>query len=233
MRHSAEIVVPIRKYIFLSIWNLSNNNNTFSTAYVSYDASGDAIQQTIVRDNCTEGTYCNLDGGSTCIDSKPLQSTCQQDRECLSNTCSYNDVCINGPDTFRQIKAWLWGVLGACVVIFVCFILGILWVLHRYQSRKEHEKISKFFGDNEEFAKYAMMNDNDSISSFTDSDANQPLTDGRGSVVYLTTPDYLKSQALTTKNSSSTALNQQRSNNNSTSRFSTHTPTPRANTPDI
>ncbi|KAG2195422.1 hypothetical protein INT47_002861 [Mucor saturninus] len=206
-----------------------------STTYTSYDAAGDAIQQTIIRDNCTEGTYCDLDGPFTCIDSKPLQSSCQQDRECLSNTCSYNDVCITGPDVFRKIKAWLWGVLGACVIIFVCFILGILWVLHRYQSRKEHEKISKFFGDNEEFAKYAMMNENDSASSFTEIDPNMPLTDGRNSVVYLTTPDYLKSQSLSNKKSSTTALNTQRSNNNSTSRFSTHTPPPlpRANTPDF
>jgi hypothetical protein len=172
-----------------------------------------------------------LNGDFTCITSKVNGLACQQDRECLSNTCSTDDICINGPDVFHQIKAWLWGVLGTSVVVFVCLILGVLWILHRYQSKKEHAKIVKFFGDNEEFAKYAMMNDNDSVDSFTENDSkvNLPLTDNRASVVYLTTPDYMKSQALTTKNSSTTALNQQKSsNNNSTARFSS-----RANTPDI
>jgi hypothetical protein len=182
------------------------------------------------------GTYCDLNGGFTCIASKLNNSPCQQDRECLSNTCSSNDICVNGPDVFHEIRAWLWGVLGTCIVIFVVLILGVLWILHRYQSRKEHAKIVKFFGDNEEFGKYAMMaNDNDSNSSFDDSRVNLPLTDNRASVVYLTTPDYLKSQALTKKNSSTTALSMQKnnSNNNSTSRFSSHSPTPRVNTPDL
>lgn len=83
-----------------------------------------------------------------------------------------------------------------------------------------------------------MANDNDSTSSFNDdySRANMPLNDTRTSVVYLTTPDYLKSQALTTKNSSNTALStsaqKNNSNNNSTSRFSSYSPTPRVQTPD-
>ena len=155
--------------------------------------------------------------------SKANNAPCQQDRECLSNTCSSSNICITGPDVFHEIKAWLWGVLGMSVIIFVVLILGMLWILHRYQSRKEHAKILKFFGDNEEFAKYAMMHDNDSQSVFTDSDSkvNVPLTE---QVVFLTTPDYMKSQALST-NRSNPALNEvnKGSNNNSTNRFSTYT----------
>lgn len=96
----------------------------------------------------------------------------------------------------------------------------MLWILHRYQSKKEHAKIIKFFGDNEEFGKYAMMHDNDSASIFTDSDSkvNLPLTE-KTDVVYLTTPDYLKSSSLSTSRSSPALP---RSNNNSTTRFSIH-----------
>lgn len=198
---------------------LSGNCGADITIYTTYDQDGDGLQQKIIRDNCTEGTFCDLSGTYTCIPSKPNNSPCEQDRECLSNTCSNNGICINGPDVFHQIKAWLWGVLGTSVVVFVCLILGMLWILHRYQSRKEHAKIVKFFGDNEEFAKYAMMQDNDSNSVFTDSDSkvNLPLNDQRPDVVFLTTPDYLKSQALSKKRSST---NLPRSNNNSTARFS-------------
>lgn len=235
--------MPICKLFIIIL--VKNNNKKLkinfpnSTSYLSYDASGQSVQQTIIRDNCTSGTYCDLNSSYTCTVSKPNNSPCQQDRECLSNTCSADDICINGPDVFHQIKTWLWGVLGTSIIIFVVLILGVLWILHRYQSRKEHAKIVKFFGDNEEFAKYAMMaNDNDSTSSFNDdySRANMPLNDTRTSVVYLTTPDYLKSQALTTKNSSNTALStsaqKNSSNNNSTSRFSSYSPTPRVQTPD-
>ncbi|KAG1447749.1 hypothetical protein G6F56_009161 [Rhizopus delemar] len=145
------------------------------------------FQQTIVRDNCTEGTYC-LE--STCVISKDLNSVCSQDRECLSGTCSNEGFCIQGPDVFRVIKAWLWGILGACIVIFILLVLGLLWILHRYQSRQEHAKIDKFFGDNDDFTKYAMLDEDDS------------------SMVYLKTPDYLQSQALSTshKNPSSSNL---------------------------
>lgn len=153
------------------------------------------VQQTIIRDNCTDGTYCL---GSTCVVSKPLNSACDQDRECLSGSCSNEGFCIQGPDVFHVIKAWLWGVLGTAVVVFVLLVLGLLWILHRYQSKKEHAKIMKFFGDNEEFSKYALLNEQEEVNS------------NRTSVLFLTTPDYLKSQALSTshKNPSSMSLHQ-------------------------
>lgn len=147
---------------------------------------------------------------------------CSQDRECLSNTCSNSGVCINGPDMFRKIKTWIWGILGASIVLFVCFVLGLLWFLHRYQSNKEHAKISKFFGDNEEFAKYAMINDSTSTFQVDNESSrlnNLPMSESRTSVVYLTTPDYVKSHSLTFSGSAA-ALSQQKSNNNSTSRLS-------------
>ncbi|OBZ84275.1 hypothetical protein A0J61_07675 [Choanephora cucurbitarum] len=185
---------------------LGGNCGSDLTVYMTYDAAGEGLQQTIIRDNCTEGTYCD---NALCIQSKALGSSCEQDRECLSGTCSNDGSCINGPDVFHKVQPWLWGVVGASVVLFVCLVLGLLWMLHRYQSKKEHEKISKFFGDNQEFAKHALMNDDDYSDYDGDSRANQPLNDSRN-LVYLTTPDYQLSQALTvgSRNASSSALNQ-------------------------
>ncbi|KAI9348819.1 hypothetical protein BD770DRAFT_395043 [Pilaira anomala] len=201
---------------------LGGNCGADISIYTTYDADGDDFQQTIIRDNCTEGTYCDLEGGSSCIESKPNNAVCSQDRECLSNTCSNSGVCINGPDMFRKIKTWIWGILGASIVLFVCFVLGLLWFLHRYQSNKEHAKISKFFGDNEEFAKYAMINDSTSTFQVEHESISRlnhlPMNESRTSVVYLTTPDYVKSHSLTFSGSAA-ALSQQRSNNNSTSRL--------------
>ncbi|KAG1617513.1 hypothetical protein G6F46_004612 [Rhizopus delemar] len=174
---------------------LGGNCGADTTVYYSQDADENMVQQTIIRDNCTDGTYCL---GSTCVVSKPLNSACDQDRECLSGSCSNEGFCIQGPDVFHVIKAWLWGVLGTAVVVFVLLVLGLLWILHRYQSKKEHAKIMKFFGDNEEFSKYALLNEQEEVNS------------NRTSVLFLTTPDYLKSQALSTshKNPSSMSLHQ-------------------------
>ncbi|KAG0789187.1 hypothetical protein G6F22_006784 [Rhizopus arrhizus] len=174
---------------------LGGNCGADTTVYYSQDADENMVQQTIIRDNCTDGTYCL---GSTCVVSKPLNSACDQDRECLSGSCSNDGLCIQGPDVFHVIKTWLWGVLGTAVVVFVLLVLGLLWILHRYQSKKEHAKIMKFFGDNEEFSKYALLNEQEEVNS------------NRTSVLFLTTPDYLKSQALSTshKNPSSMSLHQ-------------------------
>lgn len=181
---------------------------TCRTQYVSYDAEGDAELQTIVRDNCTDGTYCV---NEACVSSKANGATCSQDRECVSNTCNPDGMCVNGPDVFHQIAAWLWGVLGASVFVFILIVLLLLWALQRYQSKKEHEKVGKFFGDNEEFAKYAML-DHDDDSYYDDDTAglqpppsigsgarNSSVGDfdaKRASMVYLTTPDYAKSSSL-------------------------------------
>ncbi|CAO3615491.1 unnamed protein product [Cunninghamella echinulata] len=165
-----------------------------TTQYVSYDAEGYAELQTIVRDNCTDGTYCI---NEACVKAKDNGAACEQDRECNSETCGSDGYCIMGPDVFHAIATWLWGVLGAAVVIFMIIILLLLWALQRYQSKKEKLKVRKFFGDNEEFAKYAMLDDD---SLYDDTAQLQPPASlnekNRASMVYLTTPDYSKSSAL-------------------------------------
>lgn len=166
-----------------------------------------------MRDNCTTGTYC--DNSFLCITSKELGLSCEQDRECLSGSCSNAGICVNGPDVFHKIQPWTWGVVGTAIVIFIALVLVSLWFLHRYQSKKEHAKIVKFFGDNEEFSKYAMLQeDDDNHSMYMD---NQSYNSGsnRPSVVYLTTPDYMTSQSLTLKNrNSSSSLNLATNNSN-------------------
>ncbi|KAI7865180.1 hypothetical protein BDF14DRAFT_1875670 [Spinellus fusiger] len=190
---------------------LNGNCGSERTTYISYNAGGFAIEQTIVRDNCTLGTYCG--DISACIPSKPIQESCSQDRECLSGTCSNGGLCVNGPEIFHTIQPWLWGVLAAAVAVFVCVILGALWVLHRYQSNKEHEKIAKFFGDNEQFGRYAMAERDDDASSYDGGHYSDRIRNpilASDSVVYLTTPDYLKSSGLSTNswrnNASATRL---------------------------
>ncbi|ORX43198.1 hypothetical protein DM01DRAFT_1313141 [Hesseltinella vesiculosa] len=177
-----------------------------TTQYVSLDAEQQSVMQTIVRDNCTAGTYCT---NAVCITAKALGSQCEQDRECVSDTCSGN-VCVQAPDVFRAIEPWLWGVVGAAVVIFILAVLLGLYFLQRYQSKKEREKARQFFGDNEEFAKYAMLEqDDDSCYDETTGLQAPPSISGdakRQSMVYLTTPDYVKSSALSVGNHSATKL---------------------------
>ncbi|KAI9246922.1 hypothetical protein BDA99DRAFT_526499 [Phascolomyces articulosus] len=174
------------------------------TDYVSYDAQGYALRQRIIRDNCIQGTYCS---NNKCTESYQNGYTCSQDRECISQTCGTNGVCVNGPDVFHTIPTWLWAVLGIAVLLFILFILGILWILHRYQSKKERAKIINFFGDNEEFAKYAMLEEDggDEITAATthvdhhEQGSNKENNNSqRTSMVFLAHPDYHVSSALGT-----------------------------------
>ncbi|CDH57899.1 hypothetical protein RO3G_11043 [Lichtheimia corymbifera JMRC:FSU:9682] len=172
---------------------LSGGCATDVTDYVSYDATGNGVQQRIVRDNCTQGTYCVH---SKCIPSKENGMACDQDRECISGTCSTDYVCINGPEVFRTIPTWLWAVVGVAVFLFVLATLVVLWILHRFQAKRERALRAKFFGDNEEFAKYAMLeqpdgDDNDGSRSSDPSSLTR-------SMVYLTTPEYNESAARAT-----------------------------------
>ncbi|KAI7856133.1 hypothetical protein BDC45DRAFT_534014 [Circinella umbellata] len=173
------------------------------TEYTSYDAQGYALRQRIIRDNCMQGTYCS--NSSKCAQSYLNGFTCSQDRECFSQTCSIDGICINGPDVFHTIPTWLWAVLGVAVVLFILLVLGVLWILHRYQSKKEREKIIKFFGDNQEFAKYAMLEEDSSDGLVTasgehhDTSVNKEKSNmSRTSMVFLAHPDYNVSSALGT-----------------------------------
>ncbi|KAI9031956.1 hypothetical protein CLU79DRAFT_730866 [Phycomyces nitens] len=177
------------------------------TNYVSYDAEGYSVQQTIIRDNCTIGSYCDDLSSPVCIVSHPNGAQCQQDRECISASCNNDGVCVNGPEIFKKIAVWLWAIVGVAVFLFVILTLAALWVLHRYQARKEHAKILKFFGDNEEFARYAMADSDFTGMYSVQPDRTSPSTSelpststrpnaSKSSVVYLGTPDYNESQAL-------------------------------------
>jgi hypothetical protein len=189
VHHLVVTVDQIGKYIHVYI-KINILNIKYRTDYVSYDAKGFAVQQTIIRDNCTEGTWCK--DNHVCVSSYNLGALCWQDRECISGTCNDDGICINGPDVFHSITNWLWAVLGCSVFVFVLIILGILWILHRYQSRLEHEKYAKFFDANEEFYKKMQLQQDDTSSTV------QLFDDNRTSVVYLTTPDYYESTALGT-----------------------------------
>ncbi|KAI9258538.1 hypothetical protein BY458DRAFT_440762 [Sporodiniella umbellata] len=173
-------VICLNSTCYMKAAPLGGHCGSDRTDYMSYDAAGQGIRQTIVRDNCTEASYCD-DAKHVCIRSKALGSECWQDRECQSGTCSDDGMCTNGPDVFHRIANWLWGVLAGTVFLFVLITLGVLWLLHRYQSRLEHQKSAKFFGDNDEFSKKYQMYQQGFETS----------------VVYLTTPDYKQSAALT------------------------------------
>ncbi|KAI8137670.1 hypothetical protein BJV82DRAFT_634200 [Fennellomyces sp. T-0311] len=204
---AGQVPICLNATCYVKAAPLSGRCATDITEYVSYDARGYALRQRIVRDNCIQDTYCDESNGNVCIPSKANGAACDQDRECLSQTCGSSGICMNGPDVFHTIAPWLWAVLAIAVCLFILLILGILWVLHRYQSKKERAKIAKFFGDNEEFAKYAMLEEDDAPTP----------RDQRTSMVFLTHPELNTSMALGTTR----PLSFFRSNNSSSSRLRT------------
>ncbi|KAI9489897.1 hypothetical protein BDB00DRAFT_840550 [Zychaea mexicana] len=235
---AGQVPICLNSTCYVKAIPLGGNCVEDTTDYVSYDAQGYALRQRIVRDNCIQGTFCSEN--NRCSASSLNGAACSQDRECISETCSVDGVCVNGPDVFRTIATWLWAVLGLAVILFILLILGILWVLHRYQSKKERAKIIKFFGDNEEFAKYAMLeeddgegsnhhhhhhsihNNNDSSSNNVSATSTAKDSSNRTSMVFLAHPDYHVSSALGTTR----PLSLLPGSNNSVSRLRNSTPPP-------
>ncbi|KAI8578506.1 hypothetical protein K450DRAFT_247204 [Umbelopsis ramanniana AG] len=126
------------------------------TNYVSYDSSGQQILQTIIRDNCTQGLYCDYTESHTCILAKAVGVSCTQDNECLSDNCvESNNTCGVAADSFHKVSAWVWVVLAISIFLFVVTTLLLLWFLHRYQSKQEHEKARRFFEQAQRFSKLA------------------------------------------------------------------------------
>lgn len=86
-------------------------------------------------------------------------------------------------------------------------------VLASISIQKERAKIAKFFGDNEEFAKYAMLEQPDNDDNEGSRSSDQPSV--TRSMVYLTTPEYNESAARATPRPLSFILGNKRSSTGS------------------
>ncbi|KAG2173298.1 hypothetical protein INT43_004672 [Umbelopsis isabellina] len=160
--------------------------NSEITNYTSYDSKGNQVSQTIIRDNCTINTYCNYLNTRLCISSKGMGNACDQDIECLSDNCGeVTHKCEVAADSFHQVPHWAWGVVASVIFIFVVSTLLFLWLLHRYQSKKEHEKASRFF---EEAKKFNMYAENAKLVERVLTPGAMPMTGTRASMIYLATP---------------------------------------------
>ncbi|KAG2176395.1 hypothetical protein INT43_005629 [Umbelopsis isabellina] len=128
-----------------------------STQFAYMDQNGEEAEGTYERDNCTVGAYCE---NTKCIAGLPNGAPCTQDRVCFSNSC-YNDgvggagFCGNPPDSFKEVPISTWAAIGVSVLVFMLLILLALWFLHRYQSKKEHAKIQRFFDMQDALRQYS------------------------------------------------------------------------------
>ncbi|KAG2184174.1 hypothetical protein INT44_009189 [Umbelopsis vinacea] len=118
-----------------------------STQFNYTEQTGEEMTGTTQRDNCTVGAYCN---NGVCIEGLANGEQCTQDRECFSNSCFNNGAggvgyCDIPPDSFKEVPMSTWVAIGISILVFMILVLIALWLLHRYQSRKEHEKVKRFF----------------------------------------------------------------------------------------
>ncbi|CAO3663012.1 unnamed protein product [Umbelopsis vinacea] len=128
-----------------------------STQFVYMDQNGQENTGRVERDNCTVGAYC-VNG--SCIQALSNGAQCTQDRECWTNSC-FNDgaggmgTCGNPPDSFKEVQLSTWVAIGISILVFMILVLLALWLLHRYQSKKEHEKIRRFFDMQEQLRQHS------------------------------------------------------------------------------
>ncbi|KAH8548508.1 hypothetical protein BGW37DRAFT_506403 [Umbelopsis sp. PMI_123] len=118
-----------------------------STQFTYTEQTGQEMTGTFQRDNCTVGAYCD---NGLCVQGLANGVQCTQDRECFTNSCFNNGAggvgyCGNPPDSFKEVLMTTWIAIGVSIFVFMILVLLALWLLHRYQSRKEHEKIKRFF----------------------------------------------------------------------------------------
>ncbi|OZJ03023.1 hypothetical protein BZG36_03980 [Bifiguratus adelaidae] len=140
--------------------------------YIYYYRSDSGYQQIVQRDNCTTNTYCNaqfnVSHTGTCVPAFADGQACTQDRMCMSQNCN-NDgaggpgVCANPPDAFKVVPLWTWATIGAAIIVFMIIVLLGLWLLHRFQSRREHNKIKLFYEQQELFKQQNNINERGSI----------------------------------------------------------------------
>lgn len=127
------------------------------TQFVYMDQNGQENTGRVERDNCTVGAYC-VNG--SCIQALSNGEQCTQDRECWTNSC-FNDgaggmgTCGNPPDSFKEVPLSTWVAIGISILVFMTVVLLALWLLHRYQSKKEHEKVRRFFDMQEQLRQHS------------------------------------------------------------------------------
>jgi len=127
------------------------------------------IQQNIYRDNCSVGLTCDL-VTNTCKPGGVLGSTCTQDRDCASGSCSSGPqnptgACIQPPDTYNKLNLWQWVAIGGGVLVFVLLTLVLLYSLHRIQRKREQARIAAFFGVQDDFKRGIGYRDSDAKST--------------------------------------------------------------------
>lgn len=154
------------------------------TDYVSYDSRGKQIFQTIIRDNCTTGSFCDYNQSHTCIPAKAIGEPCLQDNECLTDSCiDSSNICGLAADAFHNVSLLVWVALAISIFLFVLVTLLLLWYLHRYQSKQEHEKARQFFEDANMFSKLA-EDEKFNVKSMSPSSS----TSRASGMIYLATP---------------------------------------------
>ncbi|THH04875.1 hypothetical protein EW145_g5213 [Phellinidium pouzarii] len=100
------------------------------TAYTGYDHNYNPYNITVSRDNCRSAwpyLYCGSTS-SLCEKMKVLGEPCDDDRECLSETCNAANVCGEPPGRPTRVKAWQYAFT----------ILSVLGVLSHKRQRIEH-----------------------------------------------------------------------------------------------
>ncbi|KAL1919286.1 uncharacterized protein VTP21DRAFT_1979 [Calcarisporiella thermophila] len=115
-----------------------------------------SIIQTIIRDDCSHGTFCDLNT-LRCVNARPNGWACDQDRECVSESCNDRNVCDDPPDSYRKAPPWIYVMISIGVFIFVLFTLLLLWLLHRHHRRIIHAKRARFFQQQEFFRQMLMV----------------------------------------------------------------------------
>lgn len=155
------------------------------TDYVSYDSHGKQILQTIVRDNCTAGSYCNYKQSHMCISAKAVGEPCIQDNECMTDNCiDLSNTCGLAADSFNKVPVLVWIILSISIFLFVSVTLLLLWFLHRYQSNREHEKACRFFEHANRFCKLAVDDEKLNTKEISPSTS----TSRASGMIYLATP---------------------------------------------
>ncbi|PWN40670.1 hypothetical protein IE81DRAFT_293049 [Ceraceosorus guamensis] len=116
------------------------------TQYLGYDMNGKEVGETVSRDDCHEGLYCDSTS-STCMAEKPYGEGCGSDRECTEYNCNSRHLCDLPPEAPHRLPSWAFGLVGLGIFAFLAMTVTLLYRTHTAHRVARADEIDRYFSE--------------------------------------------------------------------------------------
>ncbi|KAA1472958.1 hypothetical protein DENSPDRAFT_839361 [Dentipellis sp. KUC8613] len=127
-----------------------------NTGYVAYAPGGNEFGFVVSRDNCKIGNYCDSQQ-RVCIQQKDVGASCGADKECSTYNCLPDNTCGTAVEDPRDVKTWVYIVVGVGIFGGMFATLVIFFFLHGRARDVEREKRLQYWREQNAFRQNIMQ----------------------------------------------------------------------------